>query len=94
MTTRRALLSRPATPPSGWPSIWPSQPTPQTNGEFLERIEALARSIQSHVQFISQVGDLKGTSAEAKEKAVAAFHGRMAEVERQLGLITESLKLG
>jgi hypothetical protein len=93
-TERRTSAPRIAPRPEGWPWVWPSQPPPQTTEQRLERIEALARRVQYYVQFIAKVGDLRGASGEAKEKAVAAFHERMAALERQLGLIHESLQLG
>jgi hypothetical protein len=37
-----------------------------------------------------KVGNLNGTSAESKDKAVAAFYERMAALERQLGRIQET----
>ena len=46
------------------------------------------------VQFIGQAAQMTGTSAEAKERAVAAFHERLVVLERQLGRIQEDLQLG
>src|SRR5438132_14289528 len=47
-----------------------------------------------YVQFLCDVGNLDGTSAEAKDKAVAACYERMVVLERQLGRIQEDLQLG
>jgi hypothetical protein len=62
--------------------------------ERLQRIEALGQRINGYVQFICRARDLNGTSAEAKDRAVAAFYQRMVLVERQLGQIQEELKCG
>ena len=67
---------------------------PWTTAECLKRIEALGRRINGYVQFIGKVGNLNGTSAEAKAKAVAAFYEKMIVLERQLGRIQEDLQLG
>jgi hypothetical protein len=40
------------------------------------------------------VGELKSSSAEAKDKAVVAFHDRLAALEGQLARIHEELQLG
>jgi hypothetical protein len=40
-----------------------------------------------------QVGGLNGTSGEMKERAVTAFHERMALLESQLASIQEDLRL-
>jgi hypothetical protein len=52
------------------------------------------KRISGYVQFICAVGSLKGTSTEAKENAVTAFHERMVVAERRLGRIFEDLQLG
>jgi hypothetical protein len=57
-------------------------------------IEAVGRRIAGHVEFMCQVGTLQGSSAEAKEQAVAAFYERILIVERQLARIQEELRLG
>jgi hypothetical protein len=62
--------------------------------ERLQRIEAMGKWIDGYVQFMCQVGNLNGTSAEAKEKAVVAFYERMTVLERQLGRIQDDLRSG
>jgi hypothetical protein len=62
--------------------------------ERLRCIEAMNQRFNGYVQFMGKVGQLNGTSAEAKEKAVAAFYERMVVLERQLGRIQEDLQLG
>jgi hypothetical protein len=71
---------------------WPTPPW--TTEERLQRIRAMGQQIDRYIQFMCHVGDLNGTSTEAKEKAVAAFYDRMVVVERQLGRIQEDLQLG
>jgi len=72
--------------------LWPTPPW--TTEERLNRIEAMSQRISGYVQFMSQVGNLNGSSAEAKEKAVADFYERMVILERNLGRIQEDLQLG
>ena len=76
----------------GLPSPW-VQP-PLTTEQRLQHIEALGQRIAGYVRFMGQVGGLNGTSAEMKDRAVAAFYERMALAESQLGRIQEDLRLG
>jgi hypothetical protein len=70
-------------------------PTPPWNTEErLQRIQAMGQQINGYIQFLSPIGDLKGTSTEAKDIAVTAFYERMVIVQRQLGRIHEDLQLG
>jgi hypothetical protein len=64
-----------------------------TTEERLHQIEALGQRIAGYVRFMCQVGGLNGTSAEMKERAVTAFHERMALLESQLARIQEDLRL-
>lgn len=57
-------------------------------------IAALGKQVQEYVEFMGKVGDLKSSSAEAREKAVVAFHQRLAALEQQLGRIHDELQLG
>ena len=94
MTTNTKTPATPATPlaATGRPGgPWPTPP--DTTEERLRRIEALGQRINGYVQFMCQVGNLKGTSPEAKEKAVVAFYERMVVVERQLGRIQDDIQL-
>jgi hypothetical protein len=84
------LAPRPLEQPGA--NLWPAPPW--TTEERLKRIEALGERVTGYVQFMCQVSNLKGTSAEAKDKAVAAFYERLAVLERQLGRIQEDLRLG
>jgi hypothetical protein len=95
MTAKTKTPARPATPPvDEEPQTGPWQTPPRTPEERLRRIEAMRRQINAYVEFMCRVGKLSGTSAEAKEKAVAAFYDRMVVAERQLGRIHEDLRLG
>jgi hypothetical protein len=75
---------------------WPPSPwvaPPLTTEEHLKRIEALAERIAGYIRFMGQVGTMNGTSAEMKERAVAAFYERLTLAESQLGRIREDLRL-
>ena len=71
-----------------------SQTPPWTTEERLQRIEAMGQRIQACVQFMCQIGGLGGTSGEAKDRAVAAFHERLSVLESELSRIREDLELG
>ena len=73
------------------PSI--AQTPAWTTAERLLRIQAMGQRITSYVQYMCQVGDLKGSSTEATEKAVSAFYDQMVVLERQLALIHDEFKL-
>jgi len=60
----------------------------------LEGIEKMLERVNEHVAFMRGVDALQGSSAEAKEAAVAVFYERMTALERQLGRISEGLRLG
>ncbi len=95
MAAKTKAPNRPANPPAKQdPHAVPPHTPPQTTEEGLHRIQALAQRIDKYVKDICAVGTLSGTSAEAKEKAVAAFHERMVVFERHLGRIHENLYLG
>ena len=72
---------------------WGSRPT-LTTQQRLEGIEKMLERVNGHVAFMRGVDALQGSSAEAKEAAVAAFYDRMEALERQLGRISEGLRLG
>jgi hypothetical protein len=61
--------------------------------ERLHRIEAMGKRIDEFIRFICQIAGQTGTSAEVKERAVAAFYEQMVLVERQLGHIHDELRL-
>lgn len=67
--------------------------TSLTLEDRLQSITLMGQRINGYIQFMSQVGSLSGASAEAKARAVAAFHERLVEVEGQLGRIQEALRL-
>ena len=95
MTTETNTPPRRAAPPTYVEPLSAAWHTPPwTLEERLQRIGVLAQRISGYVQFMCQVGNLNGTSGEAKERAVAAFYERMAALERQLARIQEDLQLG
>jgi hypothetical protein len=65
-----------------------------TAQERLQGIATLGQRINVYVQFMCAVGNLSGTSAEAKEKAIAAFYEQMVALEGALCRIQEDLRLG
>jgi hypothetical protein len=65
-----------------------------TTRQRLEEVEQMLGRVTGYVEFMRGVDALQGSSAEAKGAAVAAFHDRMAALERQLGRIAEGLRLG
>jgi hypothetical protein len=65
-----------------------------TTQQRLEAIEEMRKRVNEYVEFMRGAEALRGTSAEAKEAAVAAFYERMTVLERQLGRISEGLRLG
>ena len=67
---------------------------PLTTQQRLEGIEKMLERVNEHVAFMRGVDALQGSSAEAKEAAVAVFYERMTALERQLGRISEGLRLG
>jgi hypothetical protein len=66
---------------------------PMTMESRLVRIQALGQRIAEHVQFIGAVGELAGTSEEAKQKTVALFYERLLVMEQELARIHENLQL-
>jgi hypothetical protein len=89
------------TPPSPRATLGPEEglltgrwQAPRTTAEYVQHIETLGQRITGYVQFMCKAGELGGTSAEAKEKTVAAFWERIAALERQLKRIYEELRLG
>src|SRR5262249_49661882 len=72
------------------PAPHAEQPPPTTE-ELLRAIEMMGQRINGYVQFMCQAGSRSGTSAEARERAIAAFHEKITAAERQLGRIEEDL---
>ena len=67
---------------------------PCTTEERLQHILSLGERIQGYIQYMNKVGNMNGTSAEAKERAVVVFHERLVILEQQLNKIQEELQLG
>ncbi len=60
----------------------------------LRVIDRMHERISGHVQFMCRIASLEGSSVEAKEQAVTAFHDRMIALEHQLDRIHEEVQLG
>ena len=90
----KPIPSRPSPSPLASAPARAAQDPPLTSEERLRRIAALGRRVAEYVEFMAQVGGLNGTSAEAKERAVAAFYERLTVLEGQLARIREELRLG
>lgn len=90
--TKAKPAARPA--PATDAEVEPWTGPPRSLAERLQRIKAMAERINEYVKFMCDVGSLSGTSNDAKEKAVVAFHDRMVIVENQLARIHEELWLG
>lgn len=76
------------------PAVAADEPAVGTMAWRLARIAELGKRVQEHVALIGKVGEVKSSSAEAKDKAVVAFHDRLAALEGQLARIHEELQLG
>ena len=93
ITPRTSLPPAPARGDGPWARFLKEAP-PLTTEEGLLRIAALGKQVAAHVEFMCGVGNLSGTSAEAKDVAVAAFCERLTALERELARIQEELRLG
>ena len=79
----------------------PSAPTendlpvrlPVTADERRADIDRIAERINGIVRFICDMSELPGTSAEVRDKAIAAFHARMVVAEKHLTHIRDQLRL-
>ena len=85
---------RPAAPtgPEPLPDSW--RVPPQTTEDRLARIQLLGQRIDGYIRFMRAIGTLQGTSAEAKDGAVALFYERLVTLEQELARIQENLQLG
>jgi len=68
--------------------------SPITIEDHLARIEELNERVLAHVRFMSSIGELGGTSGEAKQRAVGSFYTCLATMERALSRIANELRLG
>jgi hypothetical protein len=94
MTTKPDLFSRPASSLQVEARPQAAKAPPPTTDARLRDIASMGQRIHGYVQFICEIGNLGGTSAEAKETAIAAFHAQLAALECQLSRIHEELQLG
>jgi hypothetical protein len=67
---------------------------PATTEEYLLHIGLLGKRVEGHVAFMCAVERLSGTSAEAKNKALAQFYQRLVAMEQELSRVREELELG
>ena len=65
--------------------------TPHTTADRLLHIAALGQRIQHYIKFMGNIGNMTGSSIEAKELAVVIFHDCLVALEPQLGDIPEEL---
>jgi hypothetical protein len=79
-----------ARPQSGGRSSGP----PLTTEMRLKEIEELLKRVAGYAEFMCRAGGLEGTSSAAREQAVAAFHERMAAMERVRGRVHDEFRLG
>ncbi len=91
MITKTIAPSTPRLPAPRPKMLWATPPC--TTEERLLRIEVMGQRIAGYVQFMCQVGNSNGVSADAKEKAVEAFYEQIVVLERQLGRIHEDFQL-
>jgi hypothetical protein len=89
---RRSALLKAASPAET--PLRAAQPILMTTESRMKEIAVLAEKIAGHVDFIGRVLELAGSSGEAKESAVVAFHERIVVAERQLSRVQETLRLG
>ena len=61
--------------------------------ERLVHVRLLGRGVRGCVQMIREAGKTTGRPGERTDRAVAAFHQRLAYLEQQLSRIQDSLRL-
>jgi hypothetical protein len=93
--TAKVKAARTATPLAPFPGAAvdlgpnPLAP-PETRRQMLK---ALGERLDGHIRFMCEVERMPGLSAESKDRAVGAFHQRLASMEGELGRIRENLQL-
>jgi hypothetical protein len=70
------------------------EPAVGTMAWRLASVAALGKRVEEHVASICKLGDLKSSSAEAKDRAVVDFHDRLVAMEGHLARIVEEVQLG
>lgn len=93
MSAKAKLARRPILAVGGKPLDGVSFSPPLTIDEHVHQIEAIGKRIDGYVRFMCQIASQPGISAEAKERAIAAFFKQMVVVEKQLGRIHDELRL-
>jgi hypothetical protein len=69
-------------------------PAPGTTAWHLACIAALGQRVHEYVKLMAKARSTPSSSAEAIDRAVVAFHERLAVLEVHLGRIHEELHLG
>ncbi len=93
-------MTTPAKGPTPGPGLVAGAPAARaasplaTTAELLQGIDQMVQRISGYAQFMSLAVQLSGTSAEAKDKAVADFYDQMVILDRRLSRIQENLRLG
>jgi hypothetical protein len=64
-----------------------------TLAEHIHRIGILGKRIDAHIQFMSNLDEHTGLSAEMKSRAAIAFHEELIAVEQQLARIHDEYLL-
>lgn len=67
---------------------------PATPDEFILHIKVLGKRLDEHVAFMCGAEKLVGTSAEARQRSLSQFYGRIVAFETELGRIRDELQLG
>jgi RNA recognition motif-containing protein len=76
-------------------AVFAWSPAPCVTAEdHLTQIRLLGQKLQEHLRSVEAVATLPGTSAEGREKAVAAFHARLVVLERALAKTLDEVRLG
>jgi hypothetical protein len=70
------------------------QDSPLTTEQRLQDIERLLQRVTGYAEFMCRDRGQQATSSEARDKAIVAFHERIAVLEHQLGRIHEDFRLG
>ena len=91
MATRTKRSPRPVEAPAPWRDTELAPPL-TTEGQ-LEQIGVIGKRIEGYIGFMHKVKNLPGISTEAKGRAVALFHDRLAFFANELGRIQDNLQL-
>jgi hypothetical protein len=92
----KKTLTKPKAPTRLFPDLEPLndllRTPPRTTEERLLHIAALGRRIQHYIKSMGAIGNMAGSSIEAKNLTVVIFHDCLATLEPQLGDIPQELE--